>query len=527
MSVYNVYIRNGPDSINVDIPDIYRDSDSETNSEQIRDFLCKTLNLYNESISLDVKRKNRFIRKVNNFTIIDNDELYFYLNNNEYKIDLSLLEMNTGFHSQGHADYSVSNFKQSYLDKTEKILQDYYDKLNVIINDIKSVNSNDKILLFIDDLIINTISYTSLPDHFPVKVMDNLWLFCSIKNGIIDNNGFCYDHINKIYYEGYFKDDKILYARCLNIKEQYFSTCDMFVNLLECAKGKKYSFDGVERYEGFFHEGLYSGGGFLLNNLGSYHGMFRNGKYNGYGCMIYKTGDIYVGYWYEDKYNIFGKLIFKNGDYYSGTWKDGKKEIYGYLYDHKTNTTYSGTFKDDKRTFNKNEFTVLDGKQFSTDIIGEYSIDLQKDDDSIKQKYFNILYQHGKLLISDFKNNEIKNNNDVRQKFYIGHYDFTYKIHGYGKLFFNASKEIVLNKNEDTVLYSNEYFENRYKGFRVYHSLFSNGCPNGHGMIEFENGDRYIGEIQDGQVTGIGTIFKKDGTCVKGFFNHNNLIYSL
>lgn len=522
MSVYNVYFRNGPDNIIVDIPDIYRDCDSETNSEQLRGYLCENLNIENDSLLLDIKRGSKIIRRVQDFTIENNDELYFSIKDKKGEIDVKKLKLNVGFTNQHDMNCNLQIFSESYLKEVDNKIEEYYKKLDIVINDVKSINNNDKTDKFISDLLLNKIKYVIFPDVCPLNIVDNIWYFCHI-----NQNGFCYDHKNKIYYEGHISGDKILYGRSLNINEQYFSYCDMFVNFKECAKGTKNFINNDNHYEGFFHEGLYSGGGSLTNEIGKYQGIFRDGKYNAYGCMIYRTGDIYIGYWYDGKYNIFGKFIDKNGDFYSGTWIDGKREIYGVLYDHVTNTTYSGTFKDDKRTFIKHQFTVLDGKQFYTDIIGEYSIELEDINEVIKHKYSNVLYEREKLLLSNYRNTNIESFNEHRQKFYIGHYDFTQNIYGFGKLFYNKDKKLIINEYNDTRIYSTEYFERKYNGFRIYHSLFNNGSPNGHGMIEFENGDKYIGDIKDGQVTGTGTIFKNDGNIVRGFWNNNKLIYSM
>lgn len=521
MSEYTVYFRNNPDNIIVDIPDIYRDCESETNSEQIREYLCKTLDIDFYSLIIDIKRESRLKRKIKDIIINDGDELYISLINKKNLIDVNKLKLKSGFVNTNDSQYSLQNFTESDINEISIEVDEYYKKLNIVLNDLREYDE------YLEDCLIKIIKYQNFPLIFPLNVIDNIWFFCNKRNGIIDNNGFCYDHVNKIYYEGYIKENRILNGKCLNLKERYFSFNDMYVNFKESVNGYKKYIDKNEIYEGYFHEGLYSGGGMLKNDLGIYHGIFRNGIFNSYGSMKYTTGDIYVGYWYDGKYNIFGKMIYANGDYYSGVWNNGLKDKFGVLYDHKTNTTYNGTFKDDKRTFNKHEFKILDGQPFYSNIIGEYSIEMENINEIIRYKNHNIIYNDQNLMISSYENIDIEEIGNNRQKFYIGHYDFTQQIYGFGILFFNKKNKIISNNCDDTIIYSSEYFLKKYKGFRTYYSLFSDGCPDSFGLIEFENGDKYIGDIKNGQVTGYGTLFKNNGNVVRAFWNENSHIYDI
>ena len=94
-----------------------------------------------------------------------------------------------------------------------------------------------------------------------------------------------------------------------------------------------------------------------------------------------------------------------------------------------------------------------------------------------------------------------------------------------GKLYYNYGSDLINNElNLDLSLYSLEYENLKFSGFRCYHSLFENGYPNGFGMIDYENGDRYIGSITNGQINGEGLFIKTTGERIKALWYNGLLI---
>lgn len=521
MSVYNVYFKTASDNIEVDIPDIYKDADSETNSEQIKVYICNKLGMNYDSVIFDLKRNKIWKRKCNNeIVILDNDELYFYLRDNSQDIDIKRLKLETGFRSINNALYCTNVNSEKLLNKILSEDELYTEKINILFNDLSHLINNETIKDFIENFIIYLNTPLKLKISFPFNEYNGGWFFGFMNNKKPHGFGFYYDYINKIYYEGRFVNDCINYAKCLNINT-YFSYNDLYINYKECGKGMKVYLDIYEKYEGFFNEGIYSGGGKLINNNGLFTGLFKDGLANGYGCMIYKNGDIYSGFWSNNKRNIYGKIIYNNGNYYSGTWIDDYINIFGMFYDSNINITYIGTFNNGKRTFKKDEHIIIDGSFLDSDIIGEHCNEIESSENEYIQKSTNTLYLMEKLLLDTFCNTKQNNLNDCRQKYYIGHYDLMQNFYGFGKLFYNRNNKPYNNDVSSYEVYSNEYLKNKYNGYRTYHTTFSDGLPNGFGMIEFENGDRYIGGISKGEVSGNGTLFKKDGTKIKAFWNRN------
>ena len=57
MSDYRVYIKYDSEDVELDIPDIYRDPDSETNSDQIKTFLANDSDINFTDLNCDINLK--------------------------------------------------------------------------------------------------------------------------------------------------------------------------------------------------------------------------------------------------------------------------------------------------------------------------------------------------------------------------------------------------------------------------------------------------------------------------------------
>ena len=49
-----------------------------------------------------------------------------------------------------------------------------------------------------------------------------------------------------------------------------------------------------------------------------------DGKRSGLGTMNYKSGNVYIGSWYDDHYNGYGELTKPGESKYCGDFKNGK-----------------------------------------------------------------------------------------------------------------------------------------------------------------------------------------------------------
>ena len=242
--------------------------------------------------------------------------------------------------------------------------------------------------------------------------------------------------------------------------------------------------------------------------------------------MIYKNNDQYLGFWANNLRNNFGKMKYSSGDYYSGSWKDDKRIFFGTYFDYKYKITYIGTFLDDRRSFIKDEFKLISGNVFFSDQIGEYEFSIELIDDiSYRKTSSTSIYEYSKLLPIGFKTETVSKLDFSKQTFYIGHFDPIRQFYGMGKLYYNYGSDLINNElNLDLSLYSLEYENLKFSGFRCYHSLFENGYPNGFGMIDYENGDRYIGSITNGQINGEGLFIKTTGERIKALWYNGLLI---
>lgn len=528
-SDYRVYIKNGISNVEIEIPEIYRDPNSETNTDQIKTYLCNTIDIDYDNLFVDIKRNRGIKRKCNSSEVENGDELYFYYQNNK-KIDYSKINLKSGSSSAFNAKFNNYNFLESDLKMIVTKEDDHFEKIEIIINDINNFltriqNSDD--IEFIRSLTI--ISF--IKDHLyqlPFTIIDNFWYFGNLNsNRKPTGYGYIYDPLKKSYYEGEFSDFIISGGKSLIMSEDaYYSKCYFYMNFKQTDKGsRKYLFRN-ELYIGKFSEDKYENDGILINDSGKYIGFFKDHLIDSYGIMIYSNGDIYSGYWHNGKRNIFGKIKYKNGNYYSGIWCEDKFDEFGIYYNNKYRITYIGTFKDNKCTFNKDEFKLIDNHLFYSDYIGERINNLEIKDDEIKHILSEKIYDKNLLLTSINKNKVLNSKSDFNQNHYIGHYDYTKRFYGIGMLFHNS--ENVISKNyEDILKYSKEYYENKYKGYRSYYSLFLDGIPNVFGMINYENGDKYIGNIKNGKLNGIGTFIKNNGERIKAFWDNNRKIHNI
>ena len=91
-----------------------------------------------------------------------------------------------------------------------------------------------------------------------------------------------------------------------------------------------YEFTSGERYEGYFHAGKYHHWGlYLFKNGDKYFGQYQRGKRNGTGTLSKKSGERYEGDFADGKRQGFGACVFADGSRYSGTWKNDEPEGWG------------------------------------------------------------------------------------------------------------------------------------------------------------------------------------------------------
>ena len=519
MSDYRVFLKRGGDNINIDLPDIYRDPDSETFSDQIKTYICSNMNLDYYSIRLDIKRNGRILKNCKDLEILNNDELTFYEFNNGV-LDVTKLKMTTGFSNVDEKLYNNYN-PQLIFNLIEKSDNEYDKIIDEIKREILETISSCSDLNIIE--IINTFLIFSYNDNFfkdfPIHFYQSCTYFCRFNNGKPLGFGFMYDNRTKTYYEGNFQLNNIIQGRTLKMKDKKFLLiCQAYSNLLACNVGTIKYLDQTESYDGFFLNGDYSGKGTLVNTNGIYIGNFIDSTRSGYGIMKYLNGDKYCGYWSRDKRNAFGKLIFNDGNYYSGVFVNDLFQEFGVYYDRESNLTYSGTFKDGQRTFNKDEYKIYNGHIFYSNFLGFYDIKLRDGDEKFEKISSTNVFDMESLYLSQMKRDNVTYSFKHKSRLYIGHFDYEASLYGPGRLFFDDNREIVDNSTDEEEPYSKEYLDRKYKKYREYQCMFSDKNANGFGIIKYSDGSTYIGNIKNGHKDGNGTLTKNNGEIEKAFW---------
>jgi len=533
MSEYDVYIKTATEDVKVDLPDIYRDEDSETNTDQIKKYISDTLGVDYYTVVINVKRNGKMNRNWDNREICNGDILYIEFKNKEKEQDLSKLKMKVGFSNNVNAIYADYNYTEKDLENVLTVEEEYKQNLDMILSEVSRVHSlvtdqdMDKMLHMLLCRSFKPVHFTALPMH---KIDDLLGSKCLYYgkldiNGYMCGTGYLYLIKEKKYFEGTFCGVNIFNASCLDMGERPSLTrCNFFNALNAHGNGDiSYIVENIH-YTGHFENGLYHGKGVLINNLGIYNGLFKEGLFNGYGTMKYINGEYYMGFWCNGKRNMFGKMLYKDKSQYVGTWINDMREEMGSLYIPELENHYVGTFHNDNATFIEGEFVILNKFPIHNHIIGEMELCLKETENG------KIHSVHGKHIhIKDnakshsFKNYLLDSIGPNRQGYYIGQFDHNDIEYGMGKLFSNRDEKIIDNSGPCNNAYSYEFTAQRYKGFREYQCIFVGGTPNGFGMVKFENGEVYIGHFRNGNLHGSGIMKYNDGKTVKGFWRNNLL----
>lgn len=536
MQGFRVYFKAGSDNIELSIPDIYRDSDSETTTDQLRTYLANQLEKNYSDLEVDVKRGQKLKRKCDDYVLENEDEIYFYGSTSNKNIDVKRLKLQCGFSNPIESVYALKEYSETILDMILKPEEEHKTKAEDILRIFKAflekINDTDD-RAFIAGLAIT--NYCSVHTScYPFFQLDNKYYFCNRdKNKMPCGIGYMFDFDTLTYYQGQFqyhdnmKTNNIYYGKSICMSDDgYYTTCILYTDYLLSNNGFKKHFFRNEIYSGCFVDNLYGNLGCLTTNEGVYEGRFKNGMKSVIGSMKYANGDIYIGYWCEDKRSFHGKMYYKNNDHYIGTWYNDKREEFGSFYDSKMNITYVGTFKNDKRCFDDEEFKLYKGNYQSSIYTGAYEIELAKDTSGKKSMQIAKTCYENLLMMSCSSKNIPCDEFNRRQFFYTGNFDFSKNFYGYGKFFINPENTIIRNSTtcED---FSEGYIKEKFKGYHIYHGIFDDNKLNGFGMVTYRNGDRYVGDFKDNIQNGYGSMIKTDGTRYSGFWNFGRMVHRL
>jgi len=265
---------------------------------------------------------------------------------------------------------------------------------------------------------------------------------------------------------------------------------------------------GVCRYKGSFEHNAFQGQGVLeWSTKAKYIGEFFNGLYHGEGTFEWPDkSHAYRGQWQFGEMSGKGTLTASNGSVYSGEFHAGSMDGRGTM-TFITNDQYIGEFKD----------SMFNG-------MGAYT------------------WSSGTQLVGVFENNFC---NQVGKKTYASGGVYVGELsqdleHGRG-VFIDAKGVRVLGMWEKGRLVE-ELVEMIVPGAEVDASTEGGGSSSdqrvfvstrelsgdplaqtmddarqeGHGVVLFTNGNKYIGGVCNGQQSGDGAFIYADGACYKG-----------
>ena len=242
---------------------------------------------------------------------------------------------------------------------------------------------------------------------------------------------------------------------------------------------RKWTLENDCYYKGEIQNNIINGFGLLYYKaILKYMGEWKNGKKEGYG-ILYKGGKIiYSGELKNNLKNGIGTLYDSKGVQYQGEWKDDHKEGKGIMY-YANTSRYEGQWEKDK----KNGFGVFfyeNGELYE----GEYENDCMKG----KGKFY---YKNGDVYIGEFYKDKKK---------------------GFGMYFYN-----------DKTIFEGQWRNDKIGKYGVVR--YANGCEfKGEwiseekqlGVINYKNGDMYLGEIENEKKEGYGIMYYSNSNMYEG-----------
>lgn len=537
MSEYEVYLKSDDKYIMIEIPEIYRDEDSETNTDQIKNYLMNELDVDFYSITIKIVRSGKNINKCNMITIENGDILYVDINTKYEKQRIPIV-IKTGFQTISESSTTNINCNTNEIKNIADSLDEYCTKyksfIEMILYEISLIKkSTNTIISFLSTLIVNSfkpIFYNILPMN-KIKIGNDECVFF----GKIDNNdnfcnvGFLYNITQKIYYEGTFSGTNIFNGTrvCFHgINSNITKSC-YYNSLMADGQGDKIYIFNNEYFKGYFKNDLYTGKSLLSNNIGDYYGNFNNNNFEGFGKMKYKNGDIYTGYWFDGKRNLFGNIKYKNGNRYIGIWDNDNREEFGSLYNIEMNTSYIGTFINNEPTYDNDEFIIINGFiKNNNKFLGEMENCIKSHEDMFLVTHAKCIYNNDVLHCREFKNCKSNNLGLFKQYYYVGQTNKNITKNGIGRIFFNHNKNHI-EKLLPYDTFNNTEIKNIYSDFVEYQCVFNDDKIETFGVAKFPNGSKYIGNFKNGNFHGFGKFIDSYGSVIKGKWNQNTLIDTL
>ncbi len=259
-----------------------------------------------------------------------------------------------------------------------------------------------------------------------------------------------------------------------------------------------YTYASGETWTGEWKDGArFAGNGFVLffkdgKPTGErYNGEIANGNYNGKGSITYENGDRYEGAFVNGKRHGYGTYTFKNGDRYEGNYIDGLANGQG-TYTYASGESWTGELKNNTRYTGKGVTLFLeDGKPTGARHEG-YTENGRYKGQGV------YVYANGDRYEGEFADNTC-----------CGQGTYTYVS---GETWTGEWKDNKRVNGSGTVL----YFQNGKPTGKRYDGEIANGVYQGKGVLIGDDGDRYEGEFANDKFNGQGTYIYADGKTWTG-----------
>ena len=242
-----------------------------------------------------------------------------------------------------------------------------------------------------------------------------------------------------------------------------------------------------------------------------YVGEYRDGKKNGQGTLTWPDGDKYVGEWRDNKRNGQGTLTWPDGDKYVGEWRDDKRNGQG-TYSWGVNSkwagdTYFGEWRDNNRT-GQGTYTYASGSKY----VGEFR-------DGKRTGWGVHTFADGRQLVGEFKDGSMNG--------LAIDYNPDRTIKNSGRF---ENNKLIESMRLDPVRFAYVSQPNVASATLSQQSqlppcagIFSSTWSNCVGAQTWPNGEKYVGEYRNGDMTGWGVYTFTDGRQQVGVFRGRNL----
>jgi hypothetical protein len=258
-----------------------------------------------------------------------------------------------------------------------------------------------------------------------------------------------------------------------------------------------YEFTSGERYEGYFHNGKYHHWGlYFFKNGDKYFGQYRHGTRNGTGTLSKKNGERYEGDFSEGKRQGFGSCLFADGSRYSGTWKNNEAEGWGTYVIAPRSTTGKNPSKFQISGKETQTSTGPSAESLTSEFPEQATPTLARQDSSD-------IAAIDSLGIDDIETSHASTAPNLPQS--------------------------MENKTDSVKGDSTDGFLDFDNGDR-YAGQMLKGVPHGQGAYLFTNGERYLGDFRKGAYDGQGLFAFSDGSRYlgqwkNGLFHGGGILY--